>query len=50
VTNLDKLKNAWDDLAERDALGAILTDDSKREANGISRSSWLPAMWKSKRS
>jgi SAM-dependent methyltransferase len=29
VTNLDKLKNAWDGLAERDALSAILTDDSK---------------------
>jgi SAM-dependent methyltransferase len=29
VTNLEKLKNAWDGLAERDALSAILTDDSK---------------------
>jgi ubiquinone/menaquinone biosynthesis C-methylase UbiE len=29
VTNLDKLKNAWEGLAGRDALSAILTDDSK---------------------
>jgi SAM-dependent methyltransferase len=29
VTSLDKLKNAWEDLAGRDALSAILTDDSK---------------------
>jgi ubiquinone/menaquinone biosynthesis C-methylase UbiE len=29
VNNLDKLKNAWEGLAERDALNAILTDDSK---------------------
>jgi SAM-dependent methyltransferase len=29
VTSLDKLKNAWEGLASRDALSAILTDDSK---------------------
>jgi SAM-dependent methyltransferase len=29
VTLLNNLKNAWEDLAERDALNAILTDDSK---------------------
>jgi SAM-dependent methyltransferase len=29
VTNLNKLKNAWEGLAERDALNAILTDESK---------------------
>jgi ubiquinone/menaquinone biosynthesis C-methylase UbiE len=29
VTSLDKLKNAWEGLAGRDALSAILTDDSK---------------------
>ncbi len=29
VSNLEKLKNAWEGLAERDALSAILTDDSK---------------------
>ena len=29
MTNLDELKNAWEGLAERDALSAILTDDSK---------------------
>jgi SAM-dependent methyltransferase len=29
VTSLDKLRNAWEGLAERDALGAILTDDRK---------------------
>jgi SAM-dependent methyltransferase len=29
VTLLNNLKNAWEDLAERDALSAILTDDSK---------------------
>jgi ubiquinone/menaquinone biosynthesis C-methylase UbiE len=29
VTDLDNLKNAWEGLAERDALSAILTDDSK---------------------
>jgi SAM-dependent methyltransferase len=27
--NLDKLKNDWENLAERDALGAILTDASR---------------------
>jgi SAM-dependent methyltransferase len=27
--NIDKLKNEWESLAKRDALGAILTDDSK---------------------
>lgn len=29
MTSLDKLKNAWESLASRDALSAILTDDSK---------------------
>ena len=29
VSNLDKLKDAWEGLAERDALNAILTDHSK---------------------
>ena len=29
VSNLDKLKNAWEGLAERDALNAILTDESR---------------------
>ena len=29
VSNLDNLKNAWEGLAERDPLNAILTDDSK---------------------
>ena len=29
MTSLDKLKNAWEGLAGRDALSAILTDDSK---------------------
>jgi SAM-dependent methyltransferase len=29
VTSLDKLKNAWEGLAGRDPLSAILTDDSK---------------------
>jgi ubiquinone/menaquinone biosynthesis C-methylase UbiE len=29
VTDLDKLKNAWEGLAGRDALSAILTDDTK---------------------
>jgi ubiquinone/menaquinone biosynthesis C-methylase UbiE len=29
VTDLENLKNAWEGLAERDALSAILTDDSK---------------------
>jgi SAM-dependent methyltransferase len=29
VTSLDKLKNTWEGLAGRDALSAILTDDSK---------------------
>jgi SAM-dependent methyltransferase len=29
VTSLEKLKNAWEGLASRDALSAILTDDSK---------------------
>jgi SAM-dependent methyltransferase len=29
MTSLDKLKNAWEGLASRDALSAILTDDSK---------------------
>jgi SAM-dependent methyltransferase len=29
VTSLDKLKNAWEGLAGRDALSAILTDDTK---------------------
>lgn len=29
MSDLDKLKNAWEDLAGRDALSAILTDDSK---------------------
>lgn len=29
MTNLDKLKDAWEGLAERDAFSAILTDDSK---------------------
>jgi len=29
LMNLDKLKNDWESLAERDALGAILTDPSK---------------------
>lgn len=29
MSNLEKLKNAWEGLAERDALSAILTDDSK---------------------
>jgi SAM-dependent methyltransferase len=29
VTSLNKLKNAWEGLASRDALSAILTDDSK---------------------
>jgi SAM-dependent methyltransferase len=29
VPNLDKLKDAWESLAGRDALSAILTDDSK---------------------
>jgi SAM-dependent methyltransferase len=31
VSNLDNLKNAWEGLAERDALNAILTDDSKTD-------------------
>ena len=29
MSNLDNLKNAWEGLAERDALNAILTDGSK---------------------
>ncbi|HEY3990853.1 MAG TPA: class I SAM-dependent methyltransferase [Acidobacteriaceae bacterium] len=29
MTNLNKLKNAWEGLAGRDALSAILTDDTK---------------------
>lgn len=29
MTSLEKLKNAWEGLASRDALSAILTDDSK---------------------
>jgi SAM-dependent methyltransferase len=29
MSNLEKLRNAWEGLAERDALSAILTDDSK---------------------
>ncbi len=29
MTSLNKLKNAWESLAGRDALSAILTDDSK---------------------
>lgn len=29
MADLDKLRYAWDGLAERDALGAILTDESK---------------------
>jgi SAM-dependent methyltransferase len=29
--NLNKLKNDWEDLAERDALGAILTDASRAD-------------------
>src|SRR6185312_6233540 len=29
VTDLEKLKNTWDGLAERDALSAILTDDNR---------------------
>jgi SAM-dependent methyltransferase len=29
VTSLNKLKNAWEGLAERDAFGAILTDEGK---------------------
>ncbi|HEX6772675.1 MAG TPA: class I SAM-dependent methyltransferase [Acidobacteriaceae bacterium] len=29
VTSLDKLKNTWEGLAERDALSAILTDDNR---------------------
>ena len=29
MTSLSAIRNAWEDLAERDALGAILTDPSK---------------------
>ena len=29
MSTLDNLKNAWEGLAGRDALSAILTDDSK---------------------
>ena len=29
MTRLDKLKNTWEGLAERDALSAILTDDAR---------------------
>jgi SAM-dependent methyltransferase len=31
MMNLDKLKNDWESLAERDALGAILTDASRAD-------------------
>lgn len=31
MTNLSELKNAWDHLAEQDALGAILTDPTKTD-------------------
>src|SRR5215831_16644139 len=33
MTNLATLRNAWEDLARRDALGTILTDPSKAGGN-----------------